>query len=279
PPAEPVAAVAPAAEPALTDASPLPAVPLDPEAPPAALDPAAMAAAALAADPTPDPAAEPPAAPAGPVAPAPQAAVAATAEPAAGPTPDPAPETATLEADAAPVAADVAAVTPLAAAEPDIAPVVDLPSNLRPLPRPLRTLDPVPLPDLAAIAPAPEPAALPVEDPTPVQSATVAPPEDLAKTASDGADIVAAPLPEPEPEPEPVVPTLPDEPQGVLYVSSSGVAVRAGPSADDRAIDEMPRGSAVVDLGGKGDGWRMILLPNGAAGYISDAQLSLAPGQ
>ena len=59
----------------------------------------------------------------------------------------------------------------------------------------------------------------------------------------------------------------------------TGVTVRAGPSEGDRAVDEMTRGSAVVDLGGKGDGWRMILLPNGAAGYILDRQLALKPGQ
>ena len=41
----------------------------------------------------------------------------------------------------------------------------------------------------------------------------------------------------------------------------------------------MMRGTAVVDLGGVGEGWRMILLPNGAAGYIAAADLSLTPIQ
>ncbi len=225
-----------------------------------------MAAAALAADRIAEPPAEP-LVPAAEPAPDPVAPVETA--------PDPAPETVAVEAEDAPGAAEAAAVTPLPETAPDSAPVVDLPSNLRPLPRPLQTLDPLPPADLAEIEAAPEPADLTVEDPTPVQSETDTPPD--AAAAGGSAVIVAAPLP--EPEPEPVVPTLPDEPQGVLYVSSAGVTVRAGPSAGDRAVDELPRGSAVVDLGGKGDGWRMILLPNGAAGYVSDSQLSLTPGQ
>ena len=52
----------------------------------------------------------------------------------------------------------------------------------------------------------------------------------------------------------------------------------APPGRDERAVDELPRGSAVVDLGGEGDGWRMILLPNGAAGYIPDTEVALTPG-
>ncbi|MCB1350520.1 MAG: hypothetical protein KDK11_18490, partial [Maritimibacter sp.] len=63
------------------------------------------------------------------------------------------------------------------------------------------------------------------------------------------------------------------------YVASARLTVHAGPSRDERAVDELPQGSAMVDLGGDGDGWRMILLPNGAAGYIPDTEVSLTPGQ
>ncbi|MCB1339443.1 MAG: SH3 domain-containing protein [Maritimibacter sp.] len=88
------------------------------------------------------------------------------------------------------------------------------------------------------------------------------------------------PAPAPEPvAPEPPAPSIPEEPQGALYVAGSGVIVRAGPSAEERAVDDMMRGTAVVDLGGVGEGWRMILLPNGAAGYIAAADLSLTPIQ
>ncbi len=268
-PEPPVQPVALEAEPAEVDTAPAVTEEIVPEAPdvtpePDPESPVVAAETPSDAEPTPEP-----------------AETAATAEPPADPAPGSAGDP-VADAVAAALGPDPAEAAPGEDPSTEAEVAVDtlpevgttLADSPRPMPRPLQTLDPVPAADLAGVAVAAEPvvASEPEADPA------VATVEDDAGPAPEAdTEIAAAPLP--EPEPEPIVPTLPEEPQGVLYVTASGVTVRAGPSESDRALDEMTRGSAVVDLGGQGDGWRMILLPNGAAGYILDRELAVSPGQ
>ena len=129
-----------------------------------------------------------------------------------------------------------------------------------------------PAPPELAQTPAPEVAETPEPGAAVPKPEPITPPEPAA-VAQPVADPVA-PTPEPTPEPEP----LPEsEPDVVLYVAGRTVNVRSGPSTTFAAITSLTRGTAVVDLGDAGEGWRQIRLDSGEIGYMSGDFLSPDP--
>ncbi len=155
-------------------------------------------------------------------------------------------------------------------------------------PRPAREETPVvtapePTPEPARTTRLPEPAR-----PAPVAAAPVTPVPDLPETdatipgplESAIAAVLAEPEPEPVAEPEPAAEPEPGEDglRGLLYVTGDRVNVRAGPATVYGVVTSLTRGTAVIDAGDAGEGWRMIRLQTGELAYMSADFLSaIAP--
>lgn len=171
----------------------------------------------------------------------------------------------------------VAEPAPAPAEEPAPRPATAPPPQPQPQPAADATAPPA-TPDPAAPAP---PLANALEEAVSDALATPAPePEPVAGPASQpepaaGALLEPAAAPEPAIEPEPDTEWVVEPEQNrQLYVTGNRVNVRSGPSTVYGAITSLTRGTAVVDLGDAGEGWRMIRLPSGETAYMSGDFLS-----
>ncbi|GGD24106.1 SH3 domain-containing protein [Sinisalibacter lacisalsi] len=142
----------------------------------------------------------------------------------------------------------------------------------REAPAPTQVIETAPEPVELEPEPAPEPEPEPEPEP-PVAAAPAepSPPEPVDRFEEAISEAMEEAEPEAEPEPEPAPTPAPDS---VLYVTGATVNVRSGPSTVYDAITALPRGTAVVDQGNAGEGWRMIRLQSGETGYMSGDFLS-----